>query len=581
MQSPRINKIANQYSLLPYANVTSNENDNYYSINAAQKRKINVKSLDKNKISPSNKSIIKPSILNQPNNSQNLRNLKLQKKAMRDSRRRSMSEGSIEEMKNIQESTPNEINESNNSNENPPTQNKVTSLKDSPVPIKLPTSYENPQINNKENTENEALKSKNETIDNKQDATQTPVKRKVVNKKNMTEIEMINPNEKFNITEEAKNLFPRINLSQLLSASPSLRKELEMGCKPRVEQIICSVTSANIPIIIGEIEGKYLKILYDTGANVNIITLNALNKLNNVDIKKSEEEQTITIANGGIVSTKLFTKLKININNSCTLIEKFYIINQSNPYFDIIFGRGIQKKYRLYIDPDDDCIYQKNKRGPKKITEIISDTRNNDIEIPLMNSIIISNEEDEEFSVTVEEIIKLVPEDIKPKFEKLLNKYRNCMATSLSQLTTANLEPHSILTITEKPIKLKPYKLSKEQSDVLRNEIISLLEKGLIIPSHSPWSFPVLLVRKKNGKWRLCIDYRKLNDITIKDSYALPFIDELISSVRGAKIFSALDLYSGYHQIPMNPDDIEKTSFTTKFGNYNFKVMPFGLTNAL
>jgi len=272
-------------------------------------------------------------------------------------------------MEDIQESTPNEINESNNSNENPPTQNKVTSLKDSPVPIKLPTSYENPQINNKENTENEALKSKNETIDNKQDATQTPVKRKVVNKKNMTEIEMINPNEKFSITEEAKNLYPRINLSQLLSASPSLRKELEMGCKPRVEQIICSVTSTNIPIIIGEIEGKYLKILYDTGSNVNIITLNALNKLDNVDIEESEEEQTITIANGGIVSTKLFAKLNININNSCTLIEKFYIINQSNPYFDIIFGRGIQKKYRLYIDPDDDCIIKKIKEVLKRLPE--------------------------------------------------------------------------------------------------------------------------------------------------------------------------------------------------------------------
>jgi len=104
MQSPRINKIANQYSPLPYDNVTSNENDNYYSINAAQKRKINVKSVDKNKISPSNKSIIKSSILNQPNNSQNLRNLKLQKKAMRDSRR-SMSEDSTEEMEDMQGST--------------------------------------------------------------------------------------------------------------------------------------------------------------------------------------------------------------------------------------------------------------------------------------------------------------------------------------------------------------------------------------------------------------------------------------------------------------------------------------------
>eukprot|EP00833_Pecoramyces_ruminatium_P000407 jgi/Orpsp1_1/1174439/evm.model.c7180000050100.1 len=199
-----------------------------------------------------------------------------------------------------------------------------------------------------------------------------------------------------------------------------------------------------------------------------------------------------------------------------------------------------------------------------------------------MNAIYVSREDEEirEFNTTLNEILNSVPDKVKPKFESLINQFKNCMATSLSQLTTANLEPHSIITTTEKPIKLKPYKLSKEHSDILKEEIISLLNKGLIIPSHSPWSFPVLLVRKKNGKWRLCIDYRKLNEITIKDSYSLPFIDELVSSVRGAKIFSALDLYSGYHQIPMNPKDIEKTSFTTKFGNYNFVVMPFGLTNA-
>ena len=154
------------------------------------------------------------------------------------------------------------------------------------------------------------------------------------------------------------------------------------------------------------------------------------------------------------------------------------------------------------------------------------------------------------------------------------------MATSLSQLTRAKLLPHTITTTSNMPIKSKPYKLSKEHSKILKEEIVSLLKKGLIVPSHSPWSFPVLLVQKKNGKWRMCIDYRKLNNITIKDSYALPYIDELITSVKGAKIFSALDLFSGYHQIPMNEKDVEKTAFTTKYGNYNFLVMPFGLANA-
>ncbi|ORX42425.1 hypothetical protein BCR32DRAFT_251971, partial [Anaeromyces robustus] len=108
---------------------------------------------------------------------------------------------------------------------------------------------------------------------------------------NMTEIQMLENNDKFNIIKEANKLYPQITLAQLLSASPSLRKELELGCKPRVEQILCSLTSPNIPLIIGEIEDKYLRILYDTGANVNIITSNGLSKLTNREIYKSEEEQ--------------------------------------------------------------------------------------------------------------------------------------------------------------------------------------------------------------------------------------------------------------------------------------------------
>ena len=131
-----------------------------------------------------------------------------------------------------------------------------------------------------------------------------------------------------------------------------------------------------------------------------------------------------------------------------------------------------------------------------------------------MNAIHVFKEDKEirEFNTTLNEILNSIQDKVKSKFESLINQYKNCMATSLSQLTTANLEPHSIITTTEKSIKLKLYKLSKEHSDILKEEIISLLNKGLIIPSHSPWSFPVLLVRKKNGKWRLCIDYRRLNE---------------------------------------------------------------------
>ena len=84
----------------------------------------------------------------------------------------------------------------------------------------------------------------------------------------------------------------------------------------------------------------------------------------------------------------------------------------------------------------------------------------------------------------------------------------------------------------------------------------------------------------KNDKWRLYIDYRKVNDLTVKDSYSLPYIDKIFDSLDGAQIFTTMDLYSGYHQILMDEESVEITSFTTTFGNYQFKVMPFGLTGA-
>jgi len=174
-----------------------------------------------------------------------------------------------------------------------------------------------------------------------------------------------------------------------------------------------------------------------------------------------------------------------------------------------------------------------------------------------------------------------VPKEISNEAKQLFDEYKEQLNPFEMKYPPEREVDHKIEVDSTKLIPNKaPYRLSYFEMSELKKQLQELLEKGLIEPSKSPYGSPVLFVKKKDGSLRMCIDYRALNKITKKNSCPLPRIDELFDQLQGATIFSKLDLQSGYHQIRIAPEDIEKTAFKTRYGHFQFRVLPFGLCNA-
>ena len=171
-------------------------------------------------------------------------------------------------------------------------------------------------------------------------------------------------------------------------------------------------------------------------------------------------------------------------------------------------------------------------------------------------------------------------QDQKVKAKRLINKYADLFAVSDKDMCRTSLAKRKINTGVQTPIKQQPRRLPFRMQDEVKEHVSDMLQRGIIKPSHSPWSSAIVLVRKKDGSTRFCVDYRRLNSVTTKDAYPLPRIDESLNQLRGCKWFCTLDLNAGYWQVELDPDDKDKTAFVTREGLYEFNVMPFGLCNA-
>ena len=173
-----------------------------------------------------------------------------------------------------------------------------------------------------------------------------------------------------------------------------------------------------------------------------------------------------------------------------------------------------------------------------------------------------------------------VPEKYRSRIEKLVLRNKDLFASKDSELGHTDTVKMRIDTGDTKPIKLRPYRTPIKNREVIDKAVDEMLDAEVIRRSNSPWSFPVVIVDKKDGTKRFCVDFRKLNQVTKKNSYPLPLIDDILALLGKAKFFTSLDLKSGYWQVLMDEKDKEKTAFACHRGLFEFNVMPFGLSNA-
>lgn len=168
----------------------------------------------------------------------------------------------------------------------------------------------------------------------------------------------------------------------------------------------------------------------------------------------------------------------------------------------------------------------------------------------------------------------------KEQFFALMSEYSDVIAQGPDDLGRTEVLQHHIDTKDAIPIRQQARRVPLPRRETVQKLLQEMLTKGIISPSKSPWVSPIVLVNKKDGTTRFCVDYRKVNSVTHKDAYPLPRVDDTLDTLSGSNWFSTIDLKSGYWQVEMAPEDREKTAFCTREGLFEFNVMLFGLCNA-
>ncbi|KAL8148093.1 hypothetical protein AgCh_005438 [Apium graveolens] len=315
------------------------------------------------------------------------------------------------------------------------------------------------------------------------------------------------------------------------------------------------------------------KVLFDSGATRSFISQSFFNTLN-CEVKLLEQALMIELAN----------KDQVLIDRVCPRcdikIAGHHFFANLIPFklgeFDGILGMDWLSENKVQIDCKNRKVRLQTLDSKKKIIFRGSKQEKKFLMIAQAKKLLCQN--CEAYLAHVIDINKEVP-----ALEAILvvNEFLDVFPNDLPGLPQDREIEFAIdLACGTEPVSKAPYRMAPVEMKELATQLQDLLEKGVIRPSVSPWGAPVLFVKKKDGSMRLCIDYRELNMLTIKNKYTLPRIDDLFDQLRGVVWFSKIDLRSRYHQLKIKPEDIPKTVFRTRYGHYEFLVMAFGLTNA-
>ncbi|GJV22416.1 putative reverse transcriptase domain-containing protein [Tanacetum coccineum] len=302
------------------------------------------------------------------------------------------------------------------------------------------------------------------------------------------------------------------------------------------------------------INDHFASILFDSGADFSFISSEFANLLNMCPGIVSPG-YVIEIADGKRVEVdRIFLDCKLELGNSLFSID---LIPLGHGSFDVIVGMDWLARNKAVI-----ICHEKV------------------VEIPIVGGETLRIQG--ERAVGKNKILMNVKVD-EPKIDDIpiVREYVDVFPEDLPGLPPLRQVEFRIdLVAGATPVARSPYRLAPSEMQELSSQLQELQDKGFIRPSHSPWGAPVLFVKKKDGSFRMCIDYRELNKLTVKNRYPLPRIDDLFDQLQGARYFSKIDLRSGYHQLRVHEEDIPKTAFRTRYGHFEFTVMPFGLTNA-